>query len=619
MKINHRVAFVVALVAAVAAPVLGTNTFNGSSPLGSVASSGNGGGGGGGGSVNPGTSPQVAYYSAANTIDSNPGLSFPVGEAVFNEAGAAYDVRAEGDTQTHLFFIDGSADAIGIANSTPTANTIDSTMNLFITNNTAGAGRVRVINSNATGGTAVYAGIDISNGTNFGSNEVMGVNWSSAGDVRGPGHYVMEANGPATDYISTNLHIWTTGGAPVNEASASNERLRISRTELVVNEPGNDFDTRFESDVQACSFFLDGATGYTNLGKCASNNQLSVTDSHSGPTFIDVTNETASTTSRSGVFLSVDLPAANNFASWEQHSASWTASGNSLPSQFLINVGAGATNGVMYLMADTGAPWAVKRGPVIGATSMMELDDAAVFNEDGADRDFRVEGDTTTHLIFGDASLEAVSIGTSTATSTIFTTGLGMNFLDSGGTLRGGTRQDSGGTPGMTWGSTTGAGSRPVIRTVETDNTPIRMGTNTNTSATGVVATISDSLSATSAGTSLHAWFGSGMNAVQQRQSATCAAGVLALDPTSSVVYVDPAGAACAVTLAEGSANLGADVTITVVASSGAGVVTFPNVANIHAGPTLCTTTGLTENGVYTITYVDKTNDMYVGKSCVQN
>lgn len=193
------------------------------------------------------------------------------------------------------------------------------------------------------------------------------------------------------------------------------------------------------------------------------------------------------------------------------------------------------------------------------------------------------------------------------------------NFNDSTATLRGGTRATSTGTPGMIWGSTTGAGSRPVIRTVETDNTPLRMGTNTNTGATGVVATISDVLTEASAGTTLFSWFGSGMFAVGQRQSVACAAGVLALDPTSSVVYLDANGAACAVTLGEANAQLGADVEIVIVTTPGAGTVTFPNVANVHAGPTLCTTTGIALNDSYRIHYADMTNDLYVGVACSDN
>ena len=50
----------------------------------------------------------------------SPGATLDVrGGAVFNEAGAAVDFRIEGDTDQNLFFVDGSADAIGMGTSTP--------------------------------------------------------------------------------------------------------------------------------------------------------------------------------------------------------------------------------------------------------------------------------------------------------------------------------------------------------------------------------------------------------------------------------------------------------------------------------------------------------------------
>ena len=43
------------------------------------------------------------------------------GAAVFNESGADVDFRIEGDTEQNLFFVDGSADKIGIGTASPTA------------------------------------------------------------------------------------------------------------------------------------------------------------------------------------------------------------------------------------------------------------------------------------------------------------------------------------------------------------------------------------------------------------------------------------------------------------------------------------------------------------------
>ena len=51
-----------------------------------------------------------------------PGATLDVrGSAIFNEAGAAVDFRIEGDTEANLFFVDGSADRIGIGTATPAA------------------------------------------------------------------------------------------------------------------------------------------------------------------------------------------------------------------------------------------------------------------------------------------------------------------------------------------------------------------------------------------------------------------------------------------------------------------------------------------------------------------
>jgi hypothetical protein len=51
-----------------------------------------------------------------------PGATLDVrGSAIFNEAGAAVDLRVEGDTQTHLIYAKGSTDQVGIGQSSPEA------------------------------------------------------------------------------------------------------------------------------------------------------------------------------------------------------------------------------------------------------------------------------------------------------------------------------------------------------------------------------------------------------------------------------------------------------------------------------------------------------------------
>jgi hypothetical protein len=48
-------------------------------------------------------------------------VEFGTSEVVFNDGGANYDFRIEGDTNTSLFFVDASAEAVGIGDSAPDA------------------------------------------------------------------------------------------------------------------------------------------------------------------------------------------------------------------------------------------------------------------------------------------------------------------------------------------------------------------------------------------------------------------------------------------------------------------------------------------------------------------
>jgi hypothetical protein len=63
------------------------------------------------------------YLPAANTVgvatNGVERVEFGTGEVVFNDGGANYDFRIEGDTNANLFFVDASAEAVGIGTSSP--------------------------------------------------------------------------------------------------------------------------------------------------------------------------------------------------------------------------------------------------------------------------------------------------------------------------------------------------------------------------------------------------------------------------------------------------------------------------------------------------------------------
>jgi hypothetical protein len=158
------------------------------------------------------------------------------------------------------------------------------------------------------------------------------------------------------------------------------------------------------------------------------------------------------------------------------------------------------------------------------------------------------------------------------------------------------------------------------------------VGAYTDIGATAAAGIVGDTFTTLTGGTwvSLMTVLGEGLLAISKQQAITCVAnagaggvlGGVTVTPTSSVAYVtNPDSDGCIVTLGETSyttLQVGSDVEIVVVSNAG-GFVTFPAVANVHAGPTFATTTGLDTNDSYRIHYTDKADDMWVGVTTSNN
>lgn len=149
------------------------------------------------------------------------------------------------------------------------------------------------------------------------------------------------------------------------------------------------------------------------------------------------------------------------------------------------------------------------------------------------------------------------------------------------------------------------------------------IGQRQNQSANGPVVVFGDQMDPSSGSvTALARVMGGGFYQTVLSQSAACAAGVLALDPTSSVVYIDGNSAACAVTLDDATletAGPGIDIVFVITGTPGAGVVTFPDVTNEHNGPLCATTTGLGLGDTYKVHFANMANDQMVGMACSDN
>jgi hypothetical protein len=94
-------------------------------------------------------------------------VEFGTSEVVFNDGGTNYDFRIEGDTNANLFFVDASADAVGLGTSSPGYR-------LTVVDNSSGVqGRFE---SSSTSGTTLGFVNTATNGRNYriGSNYVTG-------------------------------------------------------------------------------------------------------------------------------------------------------------------------------------------------------------------------------------------------------------------------------------------------------------------------------------------------------------------------------------------------------------------------------------------------------------
>jgi hypothetical protein len=69
---------------------------------------------------NNGNTPELRFFNGGSVWHNIPARA--ASSVVFNDAGADMDFRIEGDTAVHLFFLDGSADVIGINNSSPNSS-----------------------------------------------------------------------------------------------------------------------------------------------------------------------------------------------------------------------------------------------------------------------------------------------------------------------------------------------------------------------------------------------------------------------------------------------------------------------------------------------------------------
>jgi hypothetical protein len=273
---------------------------------------------------------------------------------------------------------------------------------------------------------------------------------------------------PAADTVSVE-----TGGV---------ERLSLTNSATVFNETGADVDFRIESDTNANAFFVEGSSGYVGIGVGSPSAPLDVVGSPgtlaefrdgSAANFIIETASAVTTIGNQAGSSQLAFKSSNSEA-MRIDSSGRVGIGTTSPSSRLEVVG-------NILLDDTDAELRIKAG-ITGTTGAIKftfntdttsysslslpydtratvglrMDSASgypitffpagfeafqltntttIFNETGADVDFRIESDTLTHAFFLRGSDGYVGIGTSSPVEALHVSGNSRStahFVESG-------------------------------------------------------------------------------------------------------------------------------------------------------------------------------------------
>ena len=300
---------------------------------------------------------------------------------VANEGGNDYDFRVESDNQTHMFFLDASANSIGIRNSSPNSAYI-----IDAIGDTRFDGNMRL----RTGDQLQFADTNdlniYSDGT---TNTLLRVN--NGRNLR------IDATGAAG--ISVNFNP-STG---VNTYYGNNQIAMTLTTETSFNDGSVDRDFRVESDTNTHALFVNAGNDTVGFGTNSprSTSRVSISGNAVGAGQLQLLRTENATSDPS-------------YSSEGGHFDIYQRQDGSTYRRFLdiASVGDSSWGGTIRLLTN----------PDSSSTTQERVrwhTSSVVFNDVSNDYDFRVESDGNTHMIFADAAQNRVSIGSPSGYQTL--------------------------------------------------------------------------------------------------------------------------------------------------------------------------------------------------------
>ena len=349
------------------------------------------------------------------------------GAFIFNDSGADKDFRIEGDSEANLFITDASTDRIGIGTATPShlvdIEGVAHAATCFVSVDVCATTKV-VSPALCIGSQYALPSADGSAGQIMCTDGSGALTFAAAASS---GHTISEEGSVLASRTCLNFI-----GAAVTAADNSG----TDATDVTVCATNALFGIRAADGTACCITLSSAAVGESlvsdtspqlggdldvngNSIVSASNGNIPITPNGSGIVIIDGICHPIADGS-AGQLLCTDGSAALKFATV----ASTSPGGSDTYVQFNNSSAFGGSANLTWddtTLATT----------AFTATGNVSLNGGSfVFNEAGADKDFRIEGDTEANLFFADASTDRIGIGTATPAAPLHVVGE-MRMTDS--------------------------------------------------------------------------------------------------------------------------------------------------------------------------------------------
>jgi len=334
-------------------------------------------------------------------------------EAAFNDGGANQDFRVESDTNTHMLFVDASANRVGFGASSP-----GSVITAY-----SGAGLDgRVFEA--------YYGSGANRPLNIGINRSGGDAWLGWNAYQSSG----DAQIRQVENFSALIRSQD-GGVRIQGAASDTAGSAITWTRIadllytgtVFNEDSNDLDFRVESDTNTHMLFVDAGNNRVAIGDNTPQRTFSV---QGGSDFLEPGNNTSGGTIRLASNMTDNTVqygyiTARQYAFVSEPEGYTIIGATSLVDANTVNIGGGIDeHNIATAVSIYAGPTTSTRNTGVVNLAMLATSGSTVFNENGEDRDFRVESDSNANMLVVDAGNNQIHIGK----------GAG-NFATAGGTF----------------------------------------------------------------------------------------------------------------------------------------------------------------------------------------